>query len=260
MTNQYAGSYTPNDVEAKLLRAVYAHDKEHRRKKHTSRDLVNTAHNAHPDISKDDFEAALTILLSKRYFTKAVYRQSVAQQKAMFPSLVKTNHVFMPTSTTTYSLSGEALLYLEGRHDTGTAKPTVTAFDNTAIYRARRALETIFEGAKQHIKIEDNYIGRRTLDLLLSAKNVPIQIITKSQKETNFASALVDFQRDYGGTIEIKDEDAKFHGRFLIIDDQVYIIDHSLKDFAEKPSAIVMIEASEVNRQYLQYFEHTWKA
>lgn len=258
---QRPSGYTPSDTEAKLLRAVQSFEKEHDRKLHTDVDMVDIAHGAHPDITKKEFEVAFTILLSKRYFTKEVHRQSIAQQKAIFPALVKTNHVFMAYATTYYSLGGEALLFLNGRSGgNDPANSTVNVYDDTSPYKARRAFEELFETAKTEVKIVDNYIGRRTLDLLLITKNVPIKIITKTQKEANFASALTDFQKEYKGTIEIKDEDKKFHGRFIIIDDQTYLSDHSIKNFAEKPSSIVKVSEPEINQHYIKLFDDTWRA
>ncbi|MCL4357468.1 hypothetical protein M1512_01045 [Patescibacteria group bacterium] len=259
MTKQLISSqYLPSDTEVKLLKSLQEYEKEHKHKKlHTNVDIIEIAHKAYPEIDRQNLEQAFVILKSNKFFDTKNDTLTAAQQNSLYPSLAKKNH-FRTVKTTYFSLGGNALLFLEGRYQNNLSKSSVNVYDHKAKYKARRKFEELFESAKNHIKIEDNYIGRRTLDLLISANDVPIQIITSAIQEKNFPNALTDFKRDYHNTIKIKISN-EFHGRFMIVDDQVYLVDQSIKDFGEKPSAFIKIEDDRINKLYIKYFSDAWK-
>ena len=118
----------------------------------------------------------------------------------------------------------------------------------------------MFGEAERSIEIIDNYIGKRTLDYILAAKDkgIPVRIITSNYEEKGFDEALPDFEKEFGGEFEIKVKQGAFHGRIIIVDGSAHLLDHSIKDFGSKPSSIVRVEEPAINDLCVGLFESNW--
>lgn len=216
-------TYRPNEVELFILKTIYdrGSTREFTRAEILRMCISDKGH------TKTEYAEAIEVLIGKRYLTTKttstkVHGRSLAARKS--PITIKTIR---------HRLSGDALLFLSGRDSSSSKKSVQQVTDNSTPYTVQRGFEKIFEDAKKSIKIVDNYIGRQTLDYLIVA-SVPIQIITSSTKERGFDAALTAFQTEYPSTVEIQVQDGVFHGRFMIIDNSYYVVDHSIKDYGKK--------------------------
>ena len=110
------------------------------------------------------------------------------------------------------------------------------------MWDATSCIEEIISRAKKSIILIDNYVDRKTLDLLSRKKaGIPVEIHT-SEKNCNLTEKEIsDFRNQYG-PLTIKPTD-DFHDRFLILDNkQLYHIGASIKDAGKKAFEISLNE------------------
>ena len=110
------------------------------------------------------------------------------------------------------------------------------------MWDATSCIEEIISRAEKSIILIDNYVDRKTLDLLSRKKTgIPVEIHT-SEKNCNLTKKEIsDFRNQYG-PLTIKPTD-DFHDRFLILDNkQLYHIGASIKDAGKKAFEISLNE------------------
>ena len=110
------------------------------------------------------------------------------------------------------------------------------------MWDATSCIEEIISKAEKSIILIDNYVDRKTLDLLSRKKvGIPVEIHT-SEKNCNLTEKEIsDFRNQYG-PLTIKPTD-DFHDRFLILDNkQLYHIGASIKDAGRKAFEISLNE------------------
>jgi len=111
------------------------------------------------------------------------------------------------------------------------------------------AYESIYKLANKSIYIIDNYINLKTLQLLKSCKsNVDVIIFTnnKSKNKLNI-NYINDFINETKNNISIKNNDNRFHDRYIILDfntrnEKIYLCGSSSKDSGNKITTIVKLE------------------
>lgn len=244
--------YSLNGMEKEILTVFYkktnqGHDRE------TVEGLLQDVRREHNDWTREQVGEAIKVLIYQKFLDK----KDVKTKIPLGRRTVGSKQEYSSVTTHYVSLSGKALMLLSNRSKLSeTTSASVHVAENP--YTTRRKLEELFASAKLSIKIVDAYIGRKTLDYLLSAAAVPVKIITSGQKEQNFDQALIDFQAEFKPAIEIHQSSA-FHGRLIILDDsKFYLIDHSIKDFGSKPSSIVEVDEPKVQAVYKQLFDDNW--
>jgi len=113
-----------------------------------------------------------------------------------------------------------------------TLQPTQGIFYNGQTFDAYEFIVTLIRGAKQEIKLIDNYIDETVLTLF--SKNQDIKVTIYTQKISNQLKLDLEKYNSQYNPIEIK----KFnnsHDRFMIIDEkEIYHIGASLKDLGKK--------------------------
>ena len=102
--------------------------------------------------------------------------------------------------------------------------------------------------AKRSLILIDNYVDITTLEMLAKkGKGVSLEIVTSKRGNKLAASDIKKFNEQYGDLI-IR-ESAKFHDRFLIIDDkELYLIGASIKDLGRKCFAFTKLDSKEISR------------
>lgn len=249
-----------NEIELGLLQMLSKLEERHRQ--HTPTEVKQRYRRDNKEVAKTDIEKAWTVLVTGKYIKEWVNTLTIAEQKsrlAVYRTPPRFKQHFAPIRTTYCQLTGKAIMLLDGRVLEDTASSTSPAvYDSSTPFQSVRALQKIFEEATSGIKIVDNYVGPKTLDYLLSVPNIPIQIIAEQDKfERGFPTAYEAFKQEYKSTIEIADGGKKFHGRFIIADEHGYLIDHSIKQFAEKPTALIPLEP-EATGVYRKLFDEAW--
>lgn len=103
---------------------------------------------------------------------------------------------------------------------------------------AEAAYSKIYKSAKNTVNVVDNYIGRKTLELLRAVKKgVKITIFSDNKGGRNLtASTFNDFLREYPNiVIDLKRTQGRYHDRYIVIDygtekESVYHCGASSKD------------------------------
>lgn len=116
-------------------------------------------------------------------------------------------------------------------------KPTEQIFPTGCVFDAWEYVSALIRSAKKNIILIDNYCDERTLKLLSKRENeVECTIYTRYNKL--FQEDLVKHNRQYP---EIKHVQLphQAHDRFVIIDDDVYILGDSVKDLGHSLTAVL---------------------
>lgn len=115
------------------------------------------------------------------------------------------------------------------------------------------AYQEIYKLAKRSIYIIDDYISVKTLQLLkVCNSNINIIIISDNKARNNInQNYLDDFKHDMGFDIKIKQNNSKFHDRYIVIDYNTddYKIFHcgaSSKDSGKSINTIIEIKEKEL--------------
>jgi hypothetical protein len=135
-------------------------------------------------------------------------------------------------------------------------------------YSAKRALsKVILEELRGKLQIVDPYCGERTLDILRDVRNKNIEFMTRveniNEKErTKFLRDLQDFKSEYK-MIEFRNyPNTDIHDRYVISENSLIILGHSLKDLGSKESfAIILNKETSKNtvEALIENFNRRWK-
>ena len=113
-----------------------------------------------------------------------------------------------------------------------------------------------------NIQICDPYIGPRIFDILLNVeKNVKIRILTATIEDKpigNFIRTFNDFKKE-GYDIEIRKYDkSKIHDRYIIDNNCMWIVGHSLKDLGNK-ECFIFETGKDLRDAVSSIFNRRWK-
>lgn len=126
--------------------------------------------------------------------------------------------------------------------------PRQGVFYDGQVFDADVLLTKFILSAKRSILLIDNYVDITTLEMLAKkGKGVSLEIVTSKRGNELAASDIKKFNEQYGDLI-IR-ESAKFHDRFLIIDDkELFLIGASIKDLGRKCFAFTKLDSKEISR------------
>lgn len=110
-------------------------------------------------------------------------------------------------------------------------KPKQGIFYEGQIFDAYAFVSELIKSAKKSIILIDNYVDETVLTMLSKNQEVQISIYTKTISK-QFKLDLEKYNSQYK-TLTLKEFDLS-HDRFLLIDDEIYHIGASLKDFGKK--------------------------
>ena len=128
-------------------------------------------------------------------------------------------------------------------------------FLNGQKIEADLAYQTIYSLAESTIYVIDDYIGVKTLHLLLSSKkDIQITIISDNVSRNPIQKEFIDdFKKESDIKISIIPSNSKCHDRFIVIDyntekEKIYLCGSSSKDAGERATTIM-----EVNETYIYH-------
>ena len=111
------------------------------------------------------------------------------------------------------------------------------------------AYQTIYSLAKKSIYIIDDFIDVKTLQLLKVCKeNIEIIIFSDNKAKNNITTDFIsDFTKDTGMNIIFKENNNRFHDRYIVIDydtnnESIYHCGASSKDSGKRINTIMKIE------------------
>jgi hypothetical protein len=148
------------------------------------------------------------------------------------------------------------------------ASVEVFYFDPGKRYSTKRILsQNILKEIQGDLQIVDPYCGIRTLDILRDLKDKTIKFLTRvenlNEKERErFLRELQDFKAEYP-KIEFRNySNTDIHDRYIISENELVILGHSLKDLGSKESFAIVLNADSsknVIEALIEIFNRRWK-
>ena len=121
------------------------------------------------------------------------------------------------------------------------------------------AYQTIYSLAKHSIHIIDDYIGIKTLHLLMAVnKDVKVIIVSDNVSRNPVQPEYIEeFQEETGIDLIMKPSNNKCHDRFIVIDygtdeERIYICGSSSKDAGNKITTIMQIDSGYLNHHFIE--------
>lgn len=130
-------------------------------------------------------------------------------------------------------------------------------FEPDSRYTAKRLLKNqVFGGLTGSLKIVDPYCSERTLDVLANLKDRPMKVLTRlgnlrERDKGKFVRDAADFKTE-NPNVEFRDyPNADIHDRYIISEDKVTLIGHSIKDLGSKESFAIVLS----REHYMEIYE-----
>lgn len=130
----------------------------------------------------------------------------------------------------------------------------------------RKLIKTILNDLKGVLKFVDPYIGIRTLDILKDLNNTEIRVLSKlsnlkEPRKSRFLRELTDFVNEKKN-FQFRDYSNKdLHDRYIISQDLIILIGHSIKDLGAKESFAVVLDKksnSDIYKILNSNFDERW--
>lgn len=141
-------------------------------------------------------------------------------------------------------------------------------FEPEKRYSTKKILaENILEELKGELKIVDPYCGDRTLDILKDIKDQTVKFLTRLQNlneknRNRLLRELQDFKSEYPNFEFRNYLNRDIHDRYVISQNFLVILGHSLKDLGSKESSAIVLE-NQANKNIVEAltenFNRRWK-
>lgn len=132
-------------------------------------------------------------------------------------------------------------------------------FLNGQKVEADLAYQTIYSLAESTIYIIDDYIGVKTLHLLLSSKkNIQITIVSDNVSRNPIQKEFIeDFKKESDIDISLIPSNNQCHDRFIVIDyntekEKIYLCGSSSKDAGERATTIIEVNETHIYHQLIE--------
>ena len=117
-------------------------------------------------------------------------------------------------------------------------------FGNGCVFDAWNYISDLVRSAKTHIELIDNYVDDRVL-MILSKRADGVKAIIHTRYTDRFITDLEKYNKQLAeAKIDFIQLAHKNHDRFLIIDDDVYMLGNSVKDFGNAWGVVIKMEMS----------------
>ena len=159
--------------------------------------------------------------------------------------LVSNAQVFQRLDNLEYKLiaTDEKVALLYDKIEEGKLEPRQGIFFDGQIYDAYEFICGLIKSAKTRIILIDNYVDDTVLTML-DKKEAGVSATIYTQKISQQFQLDIDKHNAQYPAIEVK-EFTKSHDRFLILDNQVYLIGASLKDLGKKWFAVSLMSETD---------------
>ena len=115
-------------------------------------------------------------------------------------------------------------------------------FGNGCVFDAWSFISDLVRSAKTQIELIDNYVDDRVL-MILSKRAAGVKAIIHTRYTEKFITDLDKYNKQFAeAKIDFIQLAHKNHDRFLIIDDDVYMLGNSVKDFGNAWGAVIKME------------------
>ena len=117
-------------------------------------------------------------------------------------------------------------------------------FGNGCVFDAWSFISDLVRSAKTQIELIDNYVDDRVL-MILSKRAAGVKAIIHTRYTEKFITDLEKYNKQFAAAkIDFIQLAHKNHDRFLIIDNDVYMLGNSVKDFGKAWGAVIKMEMS----------------
>lgn len=117
-------------------------------------------------------------------------------------------------------------------------------FGNGCVFDAWSFISDLVRSAKTQIELIDNYVDDRVL-MILSKRAAGVKAIIHTRYTEKFITDLDKYNKQFAeAKIDFIQLAHKNHDLFLIIDDDVYMLGNSVKDFGKAWGAVIKMEMS----------------
>ena len=117
-------------------------------------------------------------------------------------------------------------------------------FGNGCVFDAWSFISDLVRSAKTQIELIDNYVDDRVL-MILSKRADGVKAIIHTRYTDKFITDLEKYNKQFAeAKIDFIQLAHKNHDRFLIIDDDVYMLGNSVKDFGNAWGVVIKMEMS----------------
>ena len=184
-----------------------------------------------------------SILTSKEAIE--VNKQIMRAFSAMRRFLVSNAQVFQRLDNLEYKLiaTDEKVALLYDKIDEGKLEPRQGIFFDGQIYDAYEFICGLIKSAKKRIVLIDNYVDDTVLTML-DKREAGVDATIYTQKiSAQFQLDITKHNAQYPA-VDVKTF-TKSHDRFLILDNQVYLIGASLKDLGKKWFAVALMSETD---------------
>ncbi|MBO4634047.1 MAG: ORF6N domain-containing protein [Bacteroidales bacterium] len=164
---------------------------------------------------------------------------------AMRRFLVSNAQVFQRLDNLEYKLiaTDEKVALLYDKIEEGKLEPRQGIFFDGQIYDAYEFICGLIKNAKTRIVLIDNYVDDTVLTMLDKREAGVLATIYTQKISSQFQLDITKHNAQYPA-IDVK-EFTKSHDRFLILDNQVYLIGASLKDLGKKWFAVSLMSETD---------------
>ena len=115
-------------------------------------------------------------------------------------------------------------------------------FGNGCVFDAWNYISDLVRSAKTQIELIDNYVDDRVL-MILSKRAAGVKAIIHTRYTEKFITDLEKCNKQFSeAKVDFIQLAHKNHDRFLIIDDDVYMLGNSVKDFGNAWGAVIKME------------------
>ena len=123
-------------------------------------------------------------------------------------------------------------------------EPKEMLFGNGCVFDAWNYISDLVRSAKREIVLIDNYVDDTVL-AILSKREKGVKATVHSRYRAKLIADLEKYNKQFpDAEIDFIQFSDKNHDRFLIIDDDVYMLGNSVKDFGNAWGAVIRMEMS----------------
>ena len=123
-------------------------------------------------------------------------------------------------------------------------EPKEQLFGNGCVFDAWNYISDLVRSAKREIVLIDNYVDDTVL-AILSKREKGVKTTVHSRYRAKFITDLEKYNKQFpDAEVDFIQFSDKNHDRFLIIDDIVYMLGNSVKDFGNAWGAVIKMEMS----------------
>lgn len=146
---------------------------------------------------------------------------------------------------------------LESKNVSAIINPGLRLFDKSQTHTFDKFLRGILARARKHVWIADSYVDETVFDTVLDVTPADTEIhLMYRHKQGSYDQRVKRFKKQYKNFTT--KQYPELHDRFVVSDDEGYVIGPSIKDAAANSPALVVILDKKDSRRLAEFFRDLW--